>query len=78
MSLFILAYERRHERAVLESMLRVPGIALISTDPLDCTLRLRTTTRSLDEESEAIHAVEEIRGVIDLRLLEDAESKAAE
>lgn len=78
MSHFILAYEPGHELAVLESMRRVPGITLISADPLDCTLRLRTTTRSLDEESEAIHAVEEIRGVIDLRLLEDAASEAEE
>lgn len=70
MSDFILAYDRDLERDVLAALKDIPGVRVAGKPQADGTVRIKTVTRSLDDESAAVHAVEDIPGVIDLRLLE--------
>jgi len=70
MSRFMLAYDIEQQKEVLKALKSVPGVAVAGTPQADGTVVLRTTTRGLDEETSAIRRVEEIPGVIDLRLLD--------
>ncbi|MBX3459456.1 MAG: chaperone NapD [Planctomycetes bacterium] len=70
MSSFILAYDIEQQRDVLAALKDIPGVRVTGKPQADGTVRIQTVTRSLDDESAAVHAIEDIPGVIDLRLLE--------
>ncbi|MCC7510725.1 MAG: hypothetical protein IT464_15285 [Planctomycetes bacterium] len=70
MSNFILAFNIEQKKEVLDALAEVTGIVVSGRPQADGTIRIRTVTRNLDDESAAVHAVEDIPGVIDLRLLD--------
>jgi hypothetical protein len=70
MSRFVLAFDIEQKGDVMARLKRVPGIVVAGIPQADGTVMIRTTTRTLDDETLAIRGVEEIPGVIDLRLLD--------
>jgi len=70
MSRFLLAFDVELKKEVLAQLRHVHGVAVAGIPQADGTLVIRTLTRTLDDETSAIRAVEEIPGVIDLRLLD--------
>ncbi|MBE7490697.1 MAG: hypothetical protein HS108_02875 [Planctomycetes bacterium] len=70
MSRFVLAFDVDQQKDVLAALKTVRGVVIASPPAADGTLVLRTTTRTLDDETAAIRSVEDIPGVIDLRLLD--------
>lgn len=69
MSLLLLTLDPDQRAEVLEMLKAVRGVVVVTQPAADGTMKIKTVTRSLDDESEAVHAVEDIPGVIDLRLL---------
>jgi hypothetical protein len=70
MSRFVLAFDIEQKGDVMARLKRVPGIVVAGIPQADGTVMIRSTTRTLDDETLAIRGVEEIPGVIDLRLLD--------
>jgi hypothetical protein len=70
MSRFVLAFDIEQKGDVMARLKRVPGIVVAGIPQADGPVIIRTTTRKLDDETLAIRGVEEIPGVIDLRLLD--------
>jgi hypothetical protein len=70
MSHFIVTFDTDYSRDVLEAIKAVPGVKLTGKPSANGTLRIQTVTRSLDDEASAVHAVEDIHGVVDVRLLD--------
>ena len=69
MSRFLLAFDVEQKVGVMAALKRVRGIVVAGIPQADGTIVIRTTTRTLDDETSAIRSVEEIPGVIDLRLM---------
>jgi nitrate reductase NapAB chaperone NapD len=69
MSEFLVAFDNEQRKDVLSELRKVEGVRVTGAPAADGTVRIRTITRSLDDESSAIHAVEVIPGVMDVRLL---------
>lgn len=70
MSEFLLAFDIELRDDVLKAVRAVKGVAVTSIPQADGTVTLRLKTRTLDEETTLIRTVEEIHGVLDLRLLQ--------
>jgi len=67
---FIIAFDIDLKKEVMDALKAVPGV-VVTTKPLaDGTVRVKTVTRHLDDESAAVHAMEDIHGVIDVRFIE--------
>lgn len=69
MSRFLLAFDIEQKGDVMARLRKVPGVVVTGIPQADGTVMIRTSTRSLDDETLAVRAVEEIPGVIDVRLL---------
>jgi nitrate reductase NapAB chaperone NapD len=67
---FIVTFDTDYKKEVVDAIKAVPGVKLTGSAEANGTLRIQTITRSLDDESNAVHAVEDIHGVVDVRLLE--------
>lgn len=70
MSQFIVSFDTDLRDEIVKAIRAVPGVVLAGSPQADGTIRIKTVTRSLDDESNAVHAVEDIYGVSDVRLLE--------
>jgi hypothetical protein len=70
MSNFVVAFDIDLQSAVIAAIRKVPGVVLDGAPQADGTVRIRTNTRHLDDEAAAVHAIEDIHGVIDVRLLD--------
>lgn len=70
MSNFIVTFDNEFRKEVMGSLKVAPGAVVIGQALRNGTVRIKTTTRDLDSEANAIHAVEDIQGVLDVRLLE--------
>jgi hypothetical protein len=70
MSHFIVTFDTDLQHEVIKTLKAVQGVVVTSRPSADGTLRIKTTTRTLDDETAAVHAVEDIFGVTDVRLLE--------
>lgn len=68
MSHFVLAFDVEQRKEVLAKLHKARGIVVTGIPKADGTITIRTATRHLDDETEAIRSVEDIPGVIDLRL----------
>jgi nitrate reductase NapAB chaperone NapD len=69
MSDLIVSFDNFLEKEVLESLRAVRGISVTGKPQRNGTIRVRTVTRHLDDETDAIREVEDIPGVLDVRLL---------
>ncbi len=69
MSDFIVSFDNFLEKEVMQKLRTLRGIAVTSRPDRNGTVRVRTVTRHLDDETEAIRSIEDIPGVIDVRLL---------
>ena len=70
LSHFIVSFDTDLRDEIVKAIRAVPGVVLTGMPQADGTVRIKTVTRSLDDESNAVHAVEDIYGVNDVRLLE--------
>jgi copper chaperone CopZ len=69
-SRFIVAYDIDLQNEVISALKAVPGVVVTGKPLADGTVTVKTTTRTLDDEAAAVHAMEDVHGVIDVRLLE--------
>ncbi|MBX3475167.1 MAG: hypothetical protein KF754_12345 [Planctomycetes bacterium] len=69
MSRFLLAFDIEQQKEVLKALKSVRGVVVAGTPQADGTVVIRTVTRNLDDETSAVRSVEDIPGVIDLRLI---------
>ena len=69
MSHFIVTFDTDFKREVMHAIKAVPGVRIMGQAMANGTVRIQTVTRTLDDESNAVHAVEDIHGVVDVRLL---------
>lgn len=69
MSHFIVSFDYDLRGEVMDVLKAVPGVAVNGVPLRNGTVRVVTTTRDLDSEAAAVHAIEDIQGVIDVRLL---------
>jgi len=70
MSHFIVTFDTDLKKEVMQTLKAVPGVKITGNPLANGTVRIQTITRSLDDEANAVHAVEDIHGVVDVRLLE--------
>lgn len=70
MSRFILTFDVDRQQEVIKAVKAVPGVMLAGIPQADGTVIVRTTTRTLDDETIAVRNIEDIQGVIDLRLMD--------
>ena len=70
MSHFIVSFDYDLKSEVMEQLKAVPGVAINGIPMRDGTIKVKTVTRTLDDEANAVHAIEDIHGIIDVRLLE--------
>jgi hypothetical protein len=70
MSRLLVAFDIDLQHEVIAAIKQLPGVALDGRPQADGTVQVRTTTRHLDDETAAVHALEDVNGVIDVRLLE--------
>lgn len=70
MSRFILTFDIDRQKEVIKAVKALPGVMLAGIPQADGTVIVRTTTRTLDDETIAIRNIEDIQGVIDLRLMD--------
>ncbi|MCA8915228.1 MAG: hypothetical protein KDB90_07440 [Planctomycetes bacterium] len=70
MSYFIVTFDTEVKNEVLKALKSVPGVAINGVPLANGTVHVKTVTRSLDDESAAVHAMEDIFGVIDVRWIE--------
>lgn len=69
MSDFIVSFDTDKQDHVLGLLRQMKGITLTSKPAADGTVRMRTKFPTLDAEADAVHAVEDIDGVLDVRLI---------
>jgi nitrate reductase NapAB chaperone NapD len=69
MSHFIVTFDTDFKKEVMQTLKAVPGVRIMGQAMANGTVRIQTLTRTLDDESNAVHAVEDIHGVVDVRLL---------
>ncbi len=69
MSDLIVSFDNFLQKEVLEELRTLRGIVVAGKPQRNGTVKIRTTTRHLDDETEAIRSIEDIPGVIDVRLL---------
>jgi hypothetical protein len=70
MSHFVVTFDTDFKQEVMQMLKAVPGVRIMGLAMANGTVRIQTLTRTLDDESNAVHAVEDIHGVVDVRLLE--------
>ena len=70
MSHFIVTFDTDFTKEVMQTLKAVPGVKILGQAQANGTVRIQTVTRALDDEANAVHAVEDIHGVVDVRLLE--------
>lgn len=70
MSRFMLTFDVDRQKEVIKAVKALPGVMLAGIPQADGTVIVRTTTRTLDDETIAIRNIEDIQGVIDLRLMD--------
>jgi nitrate reductase NapAB chaperone NapD len=69
MSDFIVTFDTSMQREVLDELKRIRGVVVAGKPQRNGTLKVRTSTRHLDDETEALRSIEDIPGIIDVRLL---------
>lgn len=69
MSDFLITFDTSMQREVLDELKALRGVLITGKPQRNGTLKVRTTTRHLDDETEALRAIEDIPGIIDVRLL---------
>lgn len=70
MSYFIVTFDNERKAEVMQALKAVPGVVVNGVPMANGTVHIKTVTRTLDDESNAVHAVEDIFGVIDVRWIE--------
>ena len=70
MSYFIVTFDTEVKNEVMQALKAVPGVVVNGVPMANGTVHIKTVTRTLDDESNAVHAVEDIFGVIDVRWIE--------
>lgn len=70
MSNFIVTYDVEKQEHVVGLLREMKGITLAGKPAADGTVRVRTKFPTLDAEADAIHAIEDIEGVLDVRLIQ--------
>ncbi|MHC4841255.1 MAG: hypothetical protein ACYTDT_09925 [Planctomycetota bacterium] len=69
MSRFILTFDYDHKDDVMKALKKVQGVKVNSLPRRNATVNVQTVTRTLDDETRAVKAMEDIIGVVDLRLV---------
>lgn len=70
MSHFIVTYDYDFKDDVLDAIASVPSVVVSGRALRNGTVKIKTTTRDLDAEANAVHAIEDIQGVLDVRLIQ--------
>ncbi len=70
MSNLLVAFDNDKRDYVIGVIKQMKGITLATKPAADGTVRIRTKFPTLDAESEAVHAIEDIDGVVDVRLIQ--------
>lgn len=70
MSDFIISFDTDLKGDVMAALKAVQGVVVSGRAQANGTVRVKTVTRHLDDETAAIHAMEDIHGVLDVRLIE--------
>ncbi|MCC6573806.1 MAG: hypothetical protein IT462_08445 [Planctomycetes bacterium] len=70
MSTFIVAFDIEKKDYVIGVIRQMKGVTLASKPAADGTVRVRTKLPTLDAEADTVHAIEDIDGVLDLRLIQ--------
>ena len=70
MSHFIVTFDYDLMSEVMDTLKTIPNVAVTSKPLRNGTVKIKTNTRDLDAESRAIHAIEDIPGILDVRLID--------
>jgi nitrate reductase NapAB chaperone NapD len=70
MSKLIVAFDIDRQADVMAAIRGIKGVHVEGRPRADGTVTVSTNFRSLDDESAAVHAIEDIHGVIDVRLIQ--------
>lgn len=68
MSNFIVTFDTSMQREVLAELKALRRVIITGKPQRNGTLQIRINTRHLDDETEALRSIEEIPGIIDIRL----------
>lgn len=68
MSNFIVTYDVTMQREVLNELKAVRRVIITGKPQRNGTVTVRTNTRHLDDETEALRSIEDIPGILDVRL----------
>jgi nitrate reductase NapAB chaperone NapD len=69
MTQFIVSFDTDYKESVIELLNEVESVRLLSKPGADGTMRIEIRAANLDEETTAIRSIEDIPGVLDLRML---------
>ncbi|MCA8911374.1 MAG: hypothetical protein KDB82_06695 [Planctomycetes bacterium] len=70
MSHFIVTFDYDMKKEVMDALREVAGVAVTGMPQRNGTITVKTVTRNLDAETAAVHAMEDIFGVLDVKFIE--------
>lgn len=70
MSHFIITFDYDAKKEVMDALKVVPGVQINGVPMRNGTVVVKTVTRDLDSETAAVHAMEDIFGVLDVKFIE--------
>jgi hypothetical protein len=70
MSHFIVTFDYDAKKEVMDALKVVEGVVVTGMPRRDGTVTVKTITRNLDTETAAVHAMEDIFGVLDVKFIE--------
>ncbi|KAA0212075.1 hypothetical protein EDM80_10510 [bacterium] len=68
MTQFLLSFDTDYRASVLELLRATKGVRLVSAPAADGTVRIEIKAPNLDDETTLLRSVEEIPGVLDVRV----------
>ena len=68
MTQFLLSFDTDYKASVLELLRAAKGVRLVSAPAADGTVRIEIKAPNLDDETTLLRSVEEIPGVLDVRV----------
>ena len=70
MSHFIITFDYDAKKEVMDALKAVHGVQVNGVPMRNGTVVVKTVTRDLDSETAAVHAMEDIFGVLDVKFIE--------
>ena len=70
MSHFIVTFDYDAKQEVMSALKAISGVQINGVPMRNGTVVVKTVTRDLDSETSAIHAMEDIFGVLDVKFIE--------